>query len=166
MHRFSLLPLTALCAALWALSGCYTYANVPPSGARLGERVRVRVSGAEAERLEPVIVLTDRSVEGDLLEQTENSIALGVTIPWTAGGPAGAQPQQRIVIPRAEMQEMELRRLDKFRTSLLVGAAVAVAVGIAISEGSSVLGGSGASGSPNERRVPKGLPVLWRWAVP
>jgi hypothetical protein len=152
----------------WALSACYAYTAAPPSGARVGERVRVRVTGAEADRLEPTLGLSGRMIEGDLLEQADSSIALGVALPYQLDATAMAsRAQQRIVIPRAELQELELRRLDKMRTSLLVGVGVAAVVAIAASKGSSLFGGGGNGGSPNERRVPVTAPVLmWRLRLP
>jgi hypothetical protein len=115
-----------------------------------------------------VLGLTDRNIEGELLDQVDSSITLGVPLPAASmSGPLAARPQQRIVVARADVQEVELRRLDKLRTSLLVGGAVAAVAAIAIAKGSSLLGGSGASGSPNERRVPRRAPtVMWRIPVP
>lgn len=168
MRRLPFVRAMALGAALSGLSACFSYVAVPPSGARVGERVRVRVSGAQAERLEPVLGLTDRNIEGDLLEQADSSITLGVPLPVavTSGIPT-ARPQQRIVVPRADVQEVELRRLDRLRTSLLIGGTVAAVAAIAVAKGSSLLGGSGATGSPNESRVPRGVPlVMWRIPVP
>lgn len=152
----------------WSLSACFAYTAAPLSGARVGERVRVRVSGAEADRLEPMLGQSGRTIEGDLLEQADSSIALGVALPYQLDATTMAsRAQQRIVIPRAELQELELRRLDKLRTSLLIGAGVAGAVAIAASKGSSLFGGGGAGGSPNEQRMPLMAPVLrWRLMVP
>ena len=168
MRRLTFVRAMALGSSLGALSACFSYVAAPPSGARVGERVRIRVSGAQAERLEPVLGMTDRNIEGDLLEQLDSSITLGVPLPAvSASGIPAARPQQRIVVPRADVQEVELRRLDKLRTSLLIGGAVAGVAAIAVAKGSSLLGGSGATGSPNESRLPRGTPfVMWRIPVP
>ena len=148
-----------------ALSACYAYTAAPPSGARLGERVRVRISGAEADRLESMLGQSGRTIEGDLLEQADSSISLGVTLPYQLDATTmPSRAQQRIVIPRTELQELQLRQLDKVRTSLLVGIGVAGVVAIAASKGSSLLGGGGAGGSPNERRDPVMTPLL-KWRV-
>lgn len=147
--------------AAWVLSACYSYVTAPPSGMRVGEHVRIRVSGAEAERLESTLSLSDRRLEGELLDQGDSSIALGVALslpPSSAVLPEHAE--QRVVIPRADLEDFELRRLDKLRTSLLVGTGVAAVAAIAVAKGSSILGGSGATGSPNERRVPREIPLF------
>jgi hypothetical protein len=161
MRRSKLVRRTTLGMAAWALSACYSYVAAPAAGLRVGEHVRIRVSGAEAERLEPTLSLNGRLLEGELLEQGDSSIALGVALslpPSSAVLPDHAE--QRVLIPRADLQDVELRRLDKLRTSLLVGGAVAAVAGIAVARGSSLLGGSGATGTPNERRVPSGIPLL------
>ena len=148
--------------------GCYSYVAAPSTGARIGEQVRVRVSGAQADRLEQVLGVNDRNIEGELLEQADGSVVLGVALPVPGqSGTTLERAQQRITIDRAELQDIELRRLDKLRTTLLVGGAVAAVAAIAATTGSSLLGGSGASGSPNENRAPRGLTLLrWRLAVP
>jgi hypothetical protein len=151
-----------------ALSACYSYTAAPPSGGRIGERVRVRISGAEADRLESALGQSGRTIEGELLEQADSGIALGVALPYQLDGPTmGSRAQQRIAIPWAELQEIELRRLDKVRTSLLVGAGVAAVAAIAASSGSSLLGGGSGGGSPNEGRVPVMAPLLrWKLTLP
>ncbi len=168
MRRFELVCRGALGATLWAVAACYSYATVPPSGAKIGEHVRVRVSGAQADRLEPVLGSTERKIEGELLEQADTSITVAVTLPAPAQASAlGERTQQRIIILRAGLQEMELRRLNKLRTSLLVGAAVAGVAVIAASTGSSLLGSGGSGGPPNESRVPRTIPLAsWSLAVP
>jgi hypothetical protein len=166
VRRFQRVRATALGVAVWALSACFTYTTAVPSAMRIGERVRVRVSGAEADRLEATLGQNERTIEGEVLEQADSSIALGVAIPVLPDASSlSSRPQQRVVIPRAEVQEIELRRLDKVRTSLLVGAAVAAVAAIAASKGSSLLGGGGNGGTPNERRVPVMTPVM-RWRLP
>ena len=168
MRRFQRWRGMTLGVAACALSACYSYTAAPPSGARVGERVRVRVSGAEADRLEPLLGQNERTIEGEVLEQADSSIALGVALVAASDATSlSSRPQQRVVIPRTALQELELRRLDKLRTSLLVGAGVAAVAAIAASSGSSLLGGGGNGGSPNEQRVPRGLPVLaWRLMLP
>jgi hypothetical protein len=147
--------------ALWTLSACYSYVTVPPGGAKVGERVRVRVSGAEAERLEPLLGGTARNFEGELLEQGDTNIALRVALPMQLeSGVHGEQAQQRIVISRADLQDIELRRLDKLRTSLLLGGGVAVVATVATIRGTTLLGSRGSGSSPNESRSPRTTPIL------
>jgi hypothetical protein len=137
-------------------SGCYSYALVRPDAATVGQNVRARVSGAEAERLEPVLGITGREIEGELLQQGDSSVVLAVMMPFaTVGGAAPERVHQRIVIPRAELQELQVRQLDRSRTTLAIGAAVVVVgVAIAASTGAIELGSGGSRGNPNETRIP------------
>jgi hypothetical protein len=159
--QLGLVRIATLGSATWLLSACYSYMAAPSSQLRVGEHVRVRVSGAEAERLESTVNVSDRRIEGELLEQADSNIALGVTLPTSpSSSTLPEQLEQRVVIPRADLQDVELRRFDRFRTTLLVGGVAAGVVAIAAAKGSSLLGGSGATGSPNERRVPRQFPLV------
>jgi hypothetical protein len=125
------------------------------------------VSGAEAERLEPLLGAGDRRIEGELLEQGDSGIALGVALPSpTQPDALSRRPQQRIEIPKTELQEMQLLRLDKLRTSLLIGGVAAIAVAIAASKGSSLLGSGNSGGGANEDRIPVFVPLMVRFALP
>jgi hypothetical protein len=166
VRRFLLIRATTLGAALVALSACYTYTALPPSGARTGERVRVRVSGGEAERLEQVVTVRNRAVEGELVEQADSNIALAMPLTGasTEGPSLSQQAQQRIVIPRADVQSLEVRRVDKLRTSVLVGATIVGVAAVAAAKGTTLLGSNGPGNGPNESRVPRGS-LAFAWDV-
>ena len=168
MRRSLLARNTALGFLLVALSGCYTYTTLPPSGPKIGEQVRVRISGAEAERLESVVGVRNRAVEGELVGQADSSLALALPLSGgSAEGTFSQQAQQRIVIPRAEVQGVEVRRLDKLRTSVLIGTAVVAVAAVAVAKGTTLLGSNGPGSGPNENRVPLGSPALqWRLSIP
>ena len=144
--------------------------TVPPGSGTVGEQVRVRVSGAQAERLEPVLGMTDREIEGQLLEQSDSSVVLSVPRPLAAeGGSTFERAHQRVVIPRADLQEIDRRQLDKTRTSLLVGAGIVViSTAVAAAMGAIEVGSGGDRGSSRRRVVPVHAPVLlrWRFALP
>ena len=169
MRRFAHLRFASSAALLsLVLAGCYSYTTLPPGSAPIGERVRVRVSGAEAERLEPIIGVTDRQIEGELLEQADSSVSLEVPLllPAQGGGTVAERAHQRIIIPRSDLQEVELRRIDKTRTTLLVGGGIAgVAAIVAASTGTIQIGSGGNRGNPNEVRVGPIVPLL-RWVIP
>jgi hypothetical protein len=127
-----------LCAVLVAASaaagsGCYTYAPVAPASAPVGAAVRVRLTAQEAERVHGLLGRDDRLLEGTIMEAVPDAVVIAV--PTTAGtatpGLASGQLHQRISVPVPGVVEMETRRLDKFRTGLLVGG-IAAAVGVVI----------------------------------
>jgi hypothetical protein len=140
--------------------------TVPQGSGTVGEQVRVRVSGAQAERLEPVLGMTDREIEGQLLEESDSTIVLSVPRPLAAeGGATFERAHQRVIIPRADLQDLERRKLDKTRTSLLVGAGVAVvSFGIAAVSGGIEVGSGGSRGNPQRSTVPTLAPALLRWS--
>lgn len=163
MDRRSLLIQATLSLSVAAtLVGCYSYTVVPPNDVTVGQGVRARITGAQAEQLEPVLGMTNREVEGELIEQHDSSIVLSVAMPLsTMGGGSTERGHQRIIIPRTELQELQLRHLDRTRTSLLVGAGVAaVAVAVAASAGKIDLGQGGSGGNPNREVLPIPLTLL------
>jgi hypothetical protein len=147
------------------VSACYSYSAIPVSTAPVGERVRVRLSGAEAERLEPVLGFTDREIEGQLLQQSDSTVVLSVPLPLPVErGATLERAHQRIIIPRSDLQELQRRQLDKTRTSLLVGAGVvAISAVIAASTGAVQVGSGGSRPNPQQARAPAGAPLLLRW---
>jgi len=121
----------ALAAACAAASGCYSYHVVPVEQLPIGSSVRVRVQATEAERIGALLGRDDRLLDGRLLaRESDNSILLAV--PTSVGADAtGVGPlHQRVMLPRASLLEVEVRRLDKLKTVgvvAAVGAATATA---------------------------------------
>jgi hypothetical protein len=123
MRRFllSVLPL---------LAGCYAYAPIEPGRVQPGTNVRARVSGAAADRLGPLLGTSDaRLLSGRLLENRADTMIVEVpTITQASAGTSMESLHQRLSIPRAELLELETRRLDRWRTAALAGS-VALVVG-------------------------------------
>jgi hypothetical protein len=109
--------------------GCYSYRVVPVEQAPVGETVRARVSATEAERLRGVLGRDERVVEGQLLAQPDSAILVAVR---TSLVDASVQTHQRVALPRHGLLELEVRRLDRWKTlgvaAVVVGATTAVAV--------------------------------------
>jgi len=130
VRRAALGPALAVCA----LAACYSYRVAPIDQVATGTAVRVRISPAEAARVGPILGREDRILEGELLaKEADNSFM--VAVPTGSGADAaGAGPMhQRITIPRDGLVELEVRRLDKWRTAgvIAVGAVAATAVAAA-----------------------------------
>lgn len=143
----------ACCALLAALSGCYSYAAVSPDDVQPGTTVRARITPAEAERVGEVIGREPRVLEGALIEREPTSILLEVT---SGSSVAGTQPQrfrQRLRVERPNLLEMEVRRLDPWRTAGVVAAAGVVFGYVAVSAFGDGGGapGSGKGGGDNNR---------------
>jgi hypothetical protein len=126
-----------------ALAACYTYREASIESARIGEPVRARISGAEAERVAEILGRDDRYLEGELLERTDTTLLIAVPSTTGAEGGSVTRAYQRIQVPRTGVQEVELRELDRLRTT---GAVVVVAAGVS----AAVVGALSAIGKPND----------------
>lgn len=147
---------------MFLLAGCYGYSAATVETVRVGQPVRARVSGAQAERLEPVLGDIGRVVEGQLLDKADSALTIAVATPVSSEGATSlSRAYQRIEIPRAELQEIELRHLDRTRTSLAVVAAAAGAAAAFGAVSQVVQLGSGSSRSnPNRMRLPVATPLF------
>lgn len=115
---------------LVVLGGCYRYAPVAPDGIRAGEGVRARISANHAERIAPLLGRSDaRLLVGRYLTTTADTLLVEVPTVVAAGTPT---LHQRIAIPRDALLELERRTLDRKRTALAAGAAVAFAGSILV----------------------------------
>ena len=125
-RRLAVVALTAV-----VFGGCYSYQVVPVEQAPVGETVRARVSPAEAERLREVIGRDDRVVEGELLAPPDSSLLVAVR---TSVVDASVQTHQRVAVPRQGLLELEVRRLDRWKTAGITAVVVGVASALAITQ--------------------------------
>jgi len=144
------------------LAGCYGYSGATIETVRVGQPVRARVTGAQAERLEPVLGNTGRVVEGQLLEKADSALTIAVATPLSSEGSVTlSRAYQRIEIPRADLQEIEVRHLDRTRTSLaLLGAAAGAAAAFAAVSQVVELGSGGGRSNTNKSRLPVSVPLF------
>jgi hypothetical protein len=112
------------------LAGCYTYSSVQPATLRPGMSVRVRVSPTAAERVAPLLGVSDaRVLTGTLIDNTGTGGAMIVEVPTATQTVSGGTVQslsQRISIAPGELMELESRKLDRTRTGIIVGAVVII----------------------------------------
>jgi hypothetical protein len=130
-------------------SGCFQYLPVSPQSAPpVGEEVRARLSGAGLDKLAPEIRDQQRGsvVEGEVVEADARALVLAVSVE-SAGAPArtARELRQRVVIPVADVVELELKQMDRKRTYLVVGGAAVLLGAFAVTE---LLGGFGGSSRP------------------
>ena len=143
MKRF--VPLALLCSA------CYSYIPLEPAQLQPGASLRMRISAAEAERVEPLLGRTNaRVLTGTLVSHTPEAFL--VEIPTTTQLGPGQALHQRIAIPRSSLLEVEGRTLNRTRTTLVTGAVTAGIVAILIK--SRVIG-PGKSGPPGGGSPPE-----------
>lgn len=139
------------------LPACYTYAPATPAALQPGMGVRVRVNASTAERVAPLLGATDaRVLSGKLIDNPSGTLIVEVpTVVQTGVGSATQSLYQRISLAPAEIVELESRRLDRARTTIVVGAAAAVAGSVAIAALRSNPGlDHPPSGSSTDSRIP------------
>ena len=127
-------------------------------GSRIG--VRARVSSTAAERVAPLLGMSDaRVLTGTLVDNQSGTLIVEVpTIAQATVGTGGQALYQRISIAPSDLVELESRKLDRKRTGIVVGAAAIVGGSVAIA---ALKGGPGLDrppgGSSTDAKVP-----LWR----
>lgn len=136
------MPLMA--TLLLALGGCYTYSLVPAESAPEGARVRARVTATEAERLGAILLREDRVLEGRLIS-TGDELLLEVPSAVTTAGTSMRWLNQRIELSPSDIVELEIRRLDPWRTAG-AAAVLAAAVGYAAVQAFEAVGESESEG--------------------
>lgn len=139
--RIGILLATALCG------GCYSFQPVEWTEVAPPMQVRARVSLAQAERLETLLPVDGRLVEGEVVGREPDELLLRVPTSTLAGGAMSRVLYQQIVLPRDGVLEVELKEIDGMRTgaAVAVGGLVAGTVMWAIIAGRS---GGSTSGDP------------------
>jgi hypothetical protein len=116
-----------LLLALLLLQGCYSYTVHPAESVVPGMEVRARISAAQAEEWREVLGREDRVLVGELVEATPDRFLLEVPGATAAQGTAMRRLNQRLSLPMREVIELEVRRLDRWRTAGIVALGVGVA---------------------------------------
>ncbi len=151
--------LTFLLGCLLVQAACVRYVAAPADAVPVGADIRALLS---AEGVASVITQADgeggglsgRMVRGEVLQLDPEKIHLSV--PWVRAGSRDASRtlNQRIVIPRNDVLQIELRRTDYLKTGglvalITVGVTAVVARSFGGNAGGSTLPGRDGRGSDN-----------------
>lgn len=109
-------------------TGCYAHVPTELGTVSPGTMIRARISASEADRLGPVLRRHDRVLGGRVVEQGPDGVLLEVASVVATDGLSPTRLNQRITLHPAQVQEVEMRRLDRLRTAGLVAGGVAAAV--------------------------------------
>ena len=125
---------TASVSLLILVTGCFSYIPARPGEVEPGLDVRARVSPAAGERIAPLLGATDaRKLDGRLITNGADTIVVEVPTVMLDNREFGRTPNQRVSIPRRDLVELEVRKLDRWRTMGIVGGA-AVVLGLTITK--------------------------------
>lgn len=143
-------------ALLFALPACYSYVPVELDALNPGAELRARLSAVEAERLSEMLPVVDRVLEGRVLEGDGEAVLLLVPVATRQTGGGLQTLNQRLRLGRDQVVEVELKRLDRWRTGLLVttGAVVVGVLAARILEGGRSGTRDPGTGDPPESVVP------------
>lgn len=113
-------------------TGCFTYIPVTSvSDVEPGFSVRARVSPTASARIAPLLGASEaRRLDGTLIAQSPDTLIVEVPIVMGDALEFGRTPNQRVSIPRGDLVELEVRKLDRFRTGILAGSAAVVIGGL------------------------------------
>jgi hypothetical protein len=148
--------------SLLGLTACFTYTPVQVAEVSPGVMARARLSVPAAARVGETVPLAGRMIEGRVVTGDAVSLLLEVPSARDAAGHSGLTLYQRVQLPLDDVIELELRRVDRWKTGGLV-AAGAVAIGFLVVR--QFAGGSASSnlppggGGPAEVAFPLRLPL-------
>ena len=111
------------------LGACYSYMPIEVAAVRPGASVRARVSSPAANRLAPLLHVADaRVITGTLIDSVSDGVL--VEVPTIVPGEVGSTFEtlhQRVSIARSDLVEFETRKIDRFRTGVIISAAAIAA---------------------------------------
>ena len=121
MSRFGLLLALPICGA------CYSYVPAQLSAVPDGTPVRARITSDQAQRVEPLVGRELRVLDGVLVGSSSDSVLLEVPAASRIGTGGVVQVlHQRVSIPLGGITEVELKRLNRGRTTLVIAGGTAV----------------------------------------
>lgn len=121
--------------AAFGLTACHTFQPAAPGDLVPGQDVRVRITGAFADSVGPLLMRDDaRILEGSVVERSSSTILLEVPVSQSLEGMRFQSLNQRVEIPDAAFVDVEIRQLSKGRSILAAGATAAIAAGIVIAQ--------------------------------
>ena len=125
---------TILVAASSLLTGCFSYMPARPGDLEPGLDVRARVSQTAGARIAPLLGATDaRRLDGKLIANGVDTLIVEVPTVMLDNREFGRTPNQRVSIPKGDLVELEVRKLDRWRTMAVAGGA-AVILGITLNK--------------------------------
>lgn len=123
---------------LVAIAGCYRSVPVAGVAPGVGGEVVVDLTAAGAVQLAPQLGAQLQSVRGRVAEVSESALVLAVTATSDRSGSESLWKGERAVIPRAMIDQVSERRIDRKRTWIVV---LVTLVAVVVAGG--ILGGAG-----------------------
>jgi hypothetical protein len=138
-------------------AGCYVYTPLGGGDVALSNRdIRARLAPEEEARLRDFTTGETRWIQGQVVEESRDSILVMVEVHHELKGDRIQVLYQRVQLARSGILDMEVRQLDRERSYLVTGGVVAAVTVVAIK---AMSGGGSPSGTtprppPEEARIP------------
>ena len=142
------LALRSLILSCVGLSGCYAHTPVAIGDVHPGDAVRVRLTAAEAERLEQDALVVDRVFRAQVVQSAPSGLLVRVPLPGS-DRLAGDLYTQLSLTPQ-QVVELELRELDGLKTAGAVAVGAVVAAAAAFAAFKAISAGDGEGKEPGE----------------
>ena len=137
-------PSLAAFAGVAFFTACYR--NVPVSPAvQPGARVVAELSDVGMVEMARYVGPGVTRIEGTLVEAADSAVTIAVSTTYRRDGTENLWAGDRVPVPRPLVSGLAVRQVDKKRTALAIGTAVAIVAGIGI--GFAVTGGGSKRGS-------------------
>jgi hypothetical protein len=141
--------------------GCYTFEPVGIGDLQPEMQVRARLSAIQAGEVSDLIPGDDRLIEGEVIENDPQRLLLLVPVANANRRGRFETLNQRLELPHDGLLEVELRKLDRWKTGGLT-AAGAFVIGYVLyrtlTGGSSGNTPGGSGGGPQDSWIPFGIP--------
>jgi len=142
------------------LSACYTYGVVPPTTPlEEGTEVRASLSTPRSFDLGSMTVNDINRMEGNVYQVDDDSLSMWTTWVHTQFGNRFAANASVFFVPRADIAQLEQRKLQIGGTILLIGAMIGSVVGLIAIANASGSGGTGGDGGSELPHIVK--PIIW-----
>jgi hypothetical protein len=112
------------------LCGCYLSTPITTAAPQAGDQVVVDLTDNGSSQLTQYLGANVQSVDGDLLSSSDTTITLAVRHVDVRSGNDQSWNGEQVMLPRDAIASMRERKLSKWRTGLLAGAALAGALAI------------------------------------
>jgi hypothetical protein len=120
--------------SMCATGGCFRYNYVPLAEAPVGEEVRVHLSREGHARLSAsvgeALPNLPRIVDGSLVQANAQQLLISVRVA-TDSRVASAGLRQRLAVPASDIQQLEVRQVDRKKV-VLIGVGAGLALGAII----------------------------------
>lgn len=115
-----------LMGSLFAASACYTFQPAELDDLAPGTAVRLRLSPESADQLQEVRMTEDRRMDGSFVERRGDRWIFSTPVVALDPGQGGRPLNQVVALDPSGIRDVELKKLDRTRTALSIGAGIAI----------------------------------------